>query len=143
MAAAASATESSGLTATTRVVIRSRRVSAGRGSSATFAYLVEFRVGGRRGRAGHFLGQHPPQRSGPGGDLRPSHPEQLQGGLVELGLCPLGGDRVGEVLELMEQFEEAVCVSFHMTTLDQATGGMRLLPVFHTPCEHRRKARRR
>src|SRR5580692_11871470 len=116
MAAAASATGSSGLTTTTRVVIRSRRVDAGRGSSATFAYLVELRVFVGRGRAGHLLGQHAPQRPGPRGNLRPPHPEQLQGRLVELGLRPLGGDRVGEVLELMEEFEEAVCVSFHVIT---------------------------
>jgi hypothetical protein len=47
MAAAASASESSGLVVTTRVVITSRTVSTrlGRlGLSATFADLIEFRV---------------------------------------------------------------------------------------------------
>src|SRR5215472_9787405 len=56
MAAAASDTESSGLVATTSVVIRSWMVSERRGSSATFAYLVQVLVGDRRGRAGQLLG---------------------------------------------------------------------------------------
>src|SRR5580693_384582 len=119
MAAAASATGSSGLVVTTRVVITSRTVSVRPGrleSSATLADLIEFRVRVRGGRAGQFLGQHAPQRPGPRGNLRPSHPEDLQGCLIELGVRLLGRDRVGEVLELMDEFEEAVCVSFHVIT---------------------------
>jgi hypothetical protein len=38
-------------------------------------------------------------------------------------VCALGRDRVGEVLELMEEFEEAVCISFHVITFGQATDG--------------------
>jgi hypothetical protein len=40
----------------------------------------------------------------------------------------LGGHRLGEVLELMEEFEEAVCVSFHVITFGGADGklGQRL-----------------
>ena len=75
----------------------------------------------RSGRAGQFLGQHAPQRPGPCGKLRPPHPEHLQSRLIELGVRLLGGDRVGEVLELMEEFEEAVCVSFHVFNFRQAT----------------------
>src|ERR1700722_5503896 len=122
MASAASATDSSGLAATRRVVIRSRRVSARRGASATLAYLVQLGVRKRRRRPGHFLRQQAPQRSGPRRDLRPPHPEQLQGGLVELDVRTLRRDLVGEVLELLDEFKEAVCVSFHVTTFGQATG---------------------
>jgi hypothetical protein len=35
----------------------------------------------------------------------------------------LGGDRVGEVLELVDELEEAVCVSFHVITFGRATDG--------------------
>jgi hypothetical protein len=55
--------------------------------------------------------------------LRPSHPEQLQGCLIELRVRSLGGDRVGEVLELVDELEEAVCVSFHVITFGRATDG--------------------
>ncbi len=34
----------------------------------------------------------------------------VQGCLTELEVRSLGGDRVGEVLELMDEFKEAVCV---------------------------------
>src|SRR3984957_1352211 len=104
MAAAASATGSSGLVTTTRVVIRSLTVSARRGSSATFAYLVELRVRARRGRAGQFLRQQVPERTGPRGKPRPLHPEHLQRRLVELHVRTFGGDRVGEVIELVDEF---------------------------------------
>jgi hypothetical protein len=49
----------------------------------------------------------------------------LQGRLVELGMRALGGHRLGEVLELMEEFEEAVCVSFHVITFGRAADGGR------------------
>jgi hypothetical protein len=78
------------------------------------------------------------------------HPEQLQGRLIELGVRALGGHRLGEVLELMEEFEEAVCVSFHVITFGRAADGKlgqrlkkrRIAPsaVIHTPKAHGRKA---
>jgi hypothetical protein len=34
-----------------------------------------------------------------------------------------GGHRLGEVLQLMEEFEEAVCVSFHVITFVRAADG--------------------
>jgi hypothetical protein len=40
----------------------------------------------------------------------------LQGHLIELGVRLLGRDRVGEILELVEELEEAVGVSFHVIT---------------------------
>jgi hypothetical protein len=55
--------------------------------------------------------------------LRPSHPEQLKGCLIELRVRSLGGDRVGEVLELVDELEEAVCVSFHVITFGRTTDG--------------------
>jgi hypothetical protein len=55
--------------------------------------------------------------------MRPPLPEQLQGRLIELDVGALRGDRIGEVLELMQEFEEAVCVSFHVSTFGQ--GGRR------------------
>jgi len=45
---------------------------------------------------------------------------RTQGRLVELGVRALGRHRLGEVLELMEEFEEAVCVSFHVITFGRA-----------------------
>ena len=78
------------------------------------------------------------------------HPEQLQGRLIELGMRALGRHRLGEVLELMEEFEEAVCVSFHVITFGRAADGKlgqrlkkrRIAPsaVIHTPKAHGRKA---
>jgi hypothetical protein len=60
----------------------------------------------------------------------------------------LGGDRVGEVLELVEEFEEAVCVSFHVITFDRRrTGSQKRLfapsAMVYTLNGHGRKAVRR
>ena len=60
----------------------------------------------------------------------------------------LGGDRVSEVLELMEEIEETVCVSFHLITFGPGDGGglgrgqKRLIApsaLIHTPKVHGQK----
>ena len=105
ISAAASDMGLSGVVSMTRVCIISPTVWARRPSSATFADLEQLGVV-RRGRPGELLGEQPPQRPGPGRQLRPAHPEQLERRLVKLGMCLVRADRVGEVLELMDQFEE-------------------------------------
>src|SRR5581483_2420251 len=97
IAAAAEATESSGSTHTTWARIRSRSTAF----SATFTDLIKLGVGVRSGRSGQFLRQQPPQRTRPGGQLRPPHPEQLERDLVELHVRALWGNSVGEILELL------------------------------------------
>src|SRR5487761_887945 len=97
IAAAASASGLSGAADTTRVFISSPTVTARRVVSPTLADLIELGVALRGARLGELFGQQPPQRACPRREVRPPHPEQLEGRLVELGLSPLGSDRVGEV----------------------------------------------
>src|SRR5258708_21693321 len=115
-AGAASAAGFSGAADRTGGFISSPTVMARRLGSATLADLTELGVGLRGARLGELCGQHPPQRARPRRDVRPPHPEQLEGRLVELGVGPLRSDRVGEVLELVHQIEEPVSVDFHSIT---------------------------
>src|SRR5258708_21283710 len=115
-AGAASAAGFSGAADRTGGFISSPTVMARRLGSATLADLTELGVGLRGARLGELCGQHPPQRARPRRDVRPPHPEQLEGRLVELGVGPLRGDRVGEILELVHQIEEPVSVDFHSIT---------------------------
>src|SRR5581483_4694158 len=118
--AAASATGLSGPVDTTRACIRSPTVRDRRAVSATFADFVQLGFVVRRRRAGKFLGQQPPQGARPRGQLRPPHPEQLEGRLVKLGVRLLGRNRAGEVLELVHQVEEAVSAAIHSITSRRA-----------------------
>src|SRR5512146_3125265 len=122
IAAAASATGLSGSVETIRACIRSPTVRDRRAVSATFADFVQLGFVVRRRRPGQFLGQQPPQRARPRGQLRPPHPEQLEGRLVELGVRLLGRYRAGEVLELVHQVEEAVGAAIHAITSRGAEG---------------------
>src|SRR3984893_11174722 len=112
ISAAASDMGLSGVVRMTRVCIISPTVRARRPSSATFADLEQLGVV-RGGRPGELLGEQPPERPGPGRQLRPAHPEQLERRLVELGMCLVRTDRVGEVLELVDQFEKPVDATIH------------------------------
>jgi uncharacterized protein (DUF2252 family) len=112
ISAAASDMGLSGVVSTTRVCIISPTVRARRPSSATFAHLEQLGVV-RGGRPGELLGEQSPERPGPGRQLRPPHPEQLQRRLVELGMRLVRADRVGEVLELVDQVEEPVGAIIH------------------------------
>src|SRR5713226_3480419 len=101
ISAAASATGVSGLVDTIRECIRSPTVKTRRLASATFADLIELGVVVRGGWPGELFGQQPPQRTRPRGQLRPPHPEQLEGRLVKLGVRLLRRYRVSEILKLM------------------------------------------
>src|SRR5215813_538023 len=116
IAAAASATGLSGLVDTMRECIRSPTVKVRRVVSATFADFEKFRLVMRRRRPSEFLGQQPPQRARPLGQLRPPHPEQLEGRLVKLSVRLLRGHGVGEILELVHEVEEPVSASIHSIT---------------------------
>ena len=94
IAAAASATGLSGLVVTIRECIRSPTVKGPRVGSATFADFKQLRLVAPRPRPGELFGQQPPQRTRPRGQLRPPHPEQLEGRLVKLGVRLLRGYRV-------------------------------------------------
>src|SRR5579875_1910385 len=126
ISAATSATGLSGAAETTLVFISSPTVPARRPLSATscplsatLADLVELGIALRGGRPGQFRGQQPPQRARPRRQMRPSHPEELEGCLVELGVSSLGGNRVSEIFELMHEVEEPVSAGFH----DHPPGG--------------------
>src|SRR5712691_630779 len=116
ISAAASATGLSGLVVTIRECIRSPTVKGRRVASATFADFEQLRLVVRRRRPGELFRQQPPQRTRPGGQLRPPHPEQLEGRLVKLGVRLLRGYRVGEILKLMHEVEETIGAAIHSIT---------------------------
>src|SRR5580700_4430742 len=144
ISAAASDMGLSGVVRMTRVCIISPTVRARRPSSATFADLEQLGVVWS-GRSGELLGEQSPERPGPGGQLRPAHPEQLERRLVKLGMCLVRADRVGEVLELVDQFEEPVGAIIHAHHLRSGSAASaaeaaedHVTPsgVFHTPKPH-------
>src|SRR5690349_21825116 len=106
--AGASATGVSGGVSHTLEPIRSRGITRGSrlAGSVTAAHLVEFAVKMRGGRPGQFLRQHPPQRTGPRGQIGPFLPEELQSGLVELDMGLIRRDSVPHVLEAVNRVEE-------------------------------------
>src|SRR6266481_6044424 len=116
IAAAASATGLSELVDTIRESTRSPTVSSRRAVSATFADFEQFGLVVRSRRPGELFGQQSPQRARPFGQLRPPHPEQLEGRLVKLGVRLLRRYRVGEILELVHQVEETVSAAIHSIT---------------------------
>src|SRR5438270_795856 len=116
ISAAASATGLSGLVDTIRECIRSPTVRGRRAVSATFADFEQLGLVVRGRRPGELFGEQPPQRARPLGQLRPPHPEQLEGRLVKLGVRLLRRYRVGEILELVHQVEETVSAAIHSIT---------------------------
>src|SRR6266568_447051 len=88
-------------------------------------------------RPGELFRQQPPQRTRPCGQLRPPHPEQLEGRLVELGVRLLRRYRVGEILKLMHEVEETIGAAIHSITSKgsrgPATTGGGVKWVIHTP----------
>src|SRR5262249_18343773 len=75
IAAAAPATGLSGPVHTIRGCLRSPTVKGRRAASAPFADFERLGLVGRSRRPGELLGQQPPQRARPLGQLRPPHPE--------------------------------------------------------------------
>src|SRR5262249_31289109 len=88
----------------------------------TFADFEQLGLVVRSRRPGKLFGQEPPQRTRPLGQLRPPHPEQLEGRLVKLGVRLLRRYRVGKVLELVHQIEEPVSAAIHSITSRGAEG---------------------
>src|SRR4029077_1766675 len=132
-----------GLVDTIRECIRSPTVKGRRAVSATFANFEQLGLVVRGRRAGELFGEQAPQRACPLGQLRPPHPEQLEGRLVKLGVRLLRRYRVGKILELVHQVEEPVSAAIHSITSRGSRGpattgwpgGRRetLSGVIHTP----------